>query len=44
VALPPEADWSALAVARVRPPGLNATEVTALVWPVRTALGLAGAA
>ena len=29
--------WSSLAVARVCPSGLNATALTALVWPVRVA-------
>ena len=30
--------WSSLAVARWRPSGLNATAVTAPVWPVRVAV------
>src|SRR4051812_47961705 len=31
--------WSPLAVARVRPSGLNATDFTASVWPVRVLRG-----
>ena len=32
--------WSALPVARVCPSGLNATALTRLVWPVRSAGGM----